>query len=79
MGPIAREQQHWVVQPLMDAGLSLEEIRVLVFRLSFDAIVHADRGAHPDVLSLVRDQPVEVQAAWAHTIGRLIMLDEQDG
>ncbi len=74
MSPLAQEHQHWFVQPLVDAGLDLEQIRTLVFRLGFDAIVDADRSTASDPMAHVRDQRAEVRAAWAETIGRLLAL-----
>ena len=55
-----------LVEPLLDAGMALEEIRTLVVRLACE-----DDG----VLSLVTDQPPRVQAAWHETIGRMIATD----
>jgi hypothetical protein len=61
-----------MVQPLLEAGLNVEEIRVLVFRLSFETVVGIDRGAPGDLMTLVDDQPAEVRAAWAETIDRMV-------
>ena len=77
MRSIARDQHHWVVQPLVEAGLTLEEIRVLVFRLGFDAIVDAEQGTASDPMALVGDQRMAVRAAWAETIDRLLALDRR--
>ncbi len=75
MESVASTQQYWLVQPLIDAGLELEEIRVLLFRLSFDGIVHTAAGTAVDAMMLVDDQPAEVRAAWAEMIDRMITLD----
>jgi hypothetical protein len=69
---IAPEHQHWIVQPLLDAGLDLDEIRALVFRLGFETIADADPGAPADLMSLVVDQPARVRAAWAEMIDRMV-------
>jgi hypothetical protein len=69
------QQQHWLIQPLLDAGLQLDQIRTLVFRLAFEGIVTEGRGTLAAVRELVADQPRSVQAAWAQTIGRMILLD----
>jgi hypothetical protein len=73
--PRAREQS-WVIQPLVDAGLSAEEIGVLLVRLSFDDIVHADRTTPADAMAPVRDRPARVRAAWAEVIDRMVRLGE---
>ena len=75
VSPPAPEQQYWIIEPLLDAGLELEQIRVLLFRLAFEAIV----GDCATVLTaLVGDQPPAVQAAWRHAIGRMIIGDDAE-
>ena len=64
----------WVLQPLLDAGLSPEQVRNLVVRLAFEDVVHGDGGTVGSVHAVVRDQPVEVQDAWARVVGRLLAL-----
>jgi hypothetical protein len=68
----APEHQRWLVQPLLDAGLDLDEIRALVFRLGFESIAEAEQGAPRDLMSLVADQPAAVRAAWAEMIDRMV-------
>ena len=74
MWSIAPERKHWVVQPLIDAGLDLEEIMVLLVRLSFDVIVRAETATAAEAMSLVEGRPVGVRAAWAETIDRMMAL-----
>jgi hypothetical protein len=71
VGVLGRETPLWVVQPLLDAGLGLEQIGCLVFRLAFEGVVGEGRGPH----HLVADRPPEVRAAWARTVGRLLLLE----
>jgi hypothetical protein len=71
----AREQQQWVVQPLLDAGMEPERIRELVFRLAFEDIVSQGCGTLALVAELVADQGPVVQVAWAQTISRMLLLD----
>ena len=69
------EQQQWVVQPLLDAGLELDTIRALVFQLAFEAVVR-DGTAPPNLVrTLVADLSPAVQTAWAETIGRMVLID----
>jgi hypothetical protein len=63
-------EHYWLVEPLLDAGMPLEEVRTLVVRLA------CEEGG---VLSLVADQPPRVQAAWHETIGRMIAQDNPAG
>ena len=65
-----------MIEPLLDAGLDLDEIRVLVFRLAFDTIVGA---ATPTLTDLAADRPPDVQAAWRLAIGRMIIGDASAG
>jgi hypothetical protein len=57
-----------MVQPLLDAGLALDEIQALLLRLGFDAVVIPDC----DLMAPVSDRPVEVRAAWAEMIDRMV-------
>jgi hypothetical protein len=66
----APEQQYWIIEPLLAAGLDLEQIRALVVRLGFEAALC---GGGLDSLSrIVVDRSPEVQAAWHRTIERLL-------
>jgi hypothetical protein len=79
MRQVSRELQNWLIEPLLDVGLDLEEIRSLVFRLGFEAVVCAERGTSAGVHRLVGDQPIEVQVAWAQMVDRLVMAGERAG
>jgi hypothetical protein len=79
VGAVTREQQYWLIEPLLDAGLDLDEIRSLVFRLGFEGIVCAETGGGSDVHRLVGDQPIPVQAAWARMVDRMLALAERSG
>jgi hypothetical protein len=70
---ISPDQQAWIIRPLIDAGLGLDEIEILVFGLAFQAIISRDRDA---VENSVSDQPAEVQAAWARVIVRMMTLHD---
>jgi hypothetical protein len=69
------EQRYWVIRPLVDAGLGLDRIKDLLFRLGFEAIVSEGRSTAASIADVVSDQPSEVQAAWAEVIGRMLTLD----
>jgi len=73
VSPPAPEQQYWIIEPLLEAGLELEQIRVLLFRLAFEAIVGDCTTA---LTALVGDQPPAVQAAWRRAVGRMIIGDD---
>ncbi|TFV63738.1 UNVERIFIED_ORG: hypothetical protein E4P37_14310 [Bacillus sp. AZ43] len=79
MGSLSPQQYEWVIRPLLDAGLGLDRIRDLLFRLGFEAIVSEGRGTAAQVSTLVRDQPVAVRAAWPEVIDRMIALHCRDG
>jgi hypothetical protein len=72
VGWVAPEQRYWIIEPLIDAGLELDQIRDLLFRISFDAIVNEGRCLVASVTELVGDQPAEIQAAWTTTVGRML-------
>ena len=76
MGQVEREQVHWVIEPLLEAGLTVDQVEVLVFRLGFEAVVSEGRGTVPSVQTVVAAESPEVQAAWAVTVGRMIELGD---
>jgi hypothetical protein len=69
-----RRQPDWLIRPLLDAGMGVEEIRSLVLRLGVEAIIPSRSGTAACLTRLVSDQPTAVQAAWAEMIGRMIEL-----
>lgn len=75
MGATSPDQLCRIIQPLVDVGLEPEQIRGLLFRLAFDGIVGGSSATVTGVTSVVHDQPVEVQAAWLHTVGRMLSPD----
>lgn len=65
-----RALERWVLQPLLDAGLDLEEIKDLLFRVAFAGVVGEDvPGA---CLEAVAGRPPQVRAAWLEVMQRLI-------
>ena len=74
VGSLSPHQHEWVIRPLIDAGLGLDRIRDLVFRLGFEAIVSEGRGTAAQVTAMVDGETPQVQAAWHEVIGRMISL-----
>lgn len=66
------QTEPWVLQPMMDAGVPLEQVRELVFRLAFDDVLGEGSG---DFGELVADQPPAVRTAWAQVIGRMLAVE----
>jgi kynureninase len=71
----AGEQQQWVVQPLIDAGVSVDRIHELVFDLAFADLVSEGRDTLTAVSALVAGHSEAVRVAWAQTIARLLVLE----
>ena len=70
-----RSQQQWVLQPLIDAGVDLDDIGHLVFRLAFETIVRDGMDALVSARELVADRSADVREAWAETLRRMVMLE----
>ncbi|RZU31968.1 hypothetical protein [Blastococcus saxobsidens] len=66
------QETYWLVQPLLEAGLPLEEVQDLVCRLGFAAVVCDSRTLDSRARELVGDRSADVRAAWVETIGRMI-------
>ncbi len=77
--PLAPEQQYWLVQPLLEAGVGMDLIRALLFRLGFEDVVAEGRGTVAGLHAVVADQPAEVRVAWTQMIGRMLALPAADG
>ena len=71
----SRVQEQWVVQPLVEAGVELEQIRALVFHLAFEDLVTEGRRPLASLADPVADQPPHVRAAWAQMINRMLVVD----
>ena len=69
--PAARCEQEWLIRPLLDTGLPVEELRAMLFELAFAAIVGA-RELDASLRDVVVGRPAAVQAAWRETIDRMI-------
>ena len=65
----------WVLQPLIDAGLSRGEIEALLVHLAFDAIVMGEDGPGALLDAPVRGRPADVRTAWARMLGRMLALE----
>jgi len=72
VGQLSPQQCEWLVRPLIDAGMGIDGIRELLFRLGFEAIV--SEGTVVQVSTLVADQPPPVRAAWTEVIHRMTSL-----
>ncbi|MGY1714763.1 hypothetical protein [Geodermatophilus nigrescens] len=64
-------RQRWLLQPLVDAGLTDDEIADLVVGLAFDGVV-AGRAPAPGRLdAMVGQRPAAVRAAWFEVLDRM--------
>ncbi len=79
MEQFSPEQREWVVRPLIDAGLDVNRISDLLFRLGFEDIVSQGRGTATQVIEMVGQEPPHVRAAWNEVIGRMILLHRSGG
>ncbi|MCZ2830621.1 hypothetical protein O2W14_17425 [Modestobacter sp. VKM Ac-2986] len=70
----AHAQVHRVIEPLLEAGLTVDRVEALVVRLAFEAVVGTGPGTVADVHTVVAAESPEVQAAWAVTVGRMMEL-----
>ena len=65
------DPRQWIVQPLVDAGLSAPAITELLVDLAFE-VSTADGGVDERVRGLVAGHPSPVQAAWIDVVGRML-------
>jgi hypothetical protein len=77
VGSLSPHQHEWVIRPLIDAGLGLDRIKDLLFRLGFESIVSEGRGTAIQVSTMVESEP-RVQAAWHEVIDRMISMSRSN-
>ena len=78
VGSLSPHQHEWVIRPLIDAGMGLDRIKDLLFRLGFESIVSEGRGTAIQVSTMVGSEPPHVQAAWHEVIDRMISLSRSN-
>jgi hypothetical protein len=61
----------WVIQPLLDAGLAVDDVGTLLVRVTFDCLV-GGRTDLSDVSAFLGEQPPLVRAAWNETVNRML-------
>ena len=61
----------WVIQPLLDAGLAVDDVGRLLLRVTFDCLV-GGRSDISDVSAFLGEQPPPVRAAWVETVNRML-------
>jgi hypothetical protein len=67
----ADEARLWVIQPLLDAGLSADHVGTLLLRATFECLV-GGRSNISDVTAFLGEQPPLVRAAWVETVNRML-------
>ena len=61
-----------IIQPLLDAGLDLDEVRDLLFRVGFECLVNPGQSNVSDTTRLLGPQPTAVRAAWIEAVDRML-------
>jgi hypothetical protein len=64
-------QQLWIIAPLLEAGLGLDEVRELLFLVNCE--LQLDRGpTAPGPIALLCDRRPRIRAAWIETVDRML-------
>jgi hypothetical protein len=63
---------HRIIQPLLEAGLDLDEVRTLLFRVGFECLVTEGTCDLSDPTAFLGPQPAVVRAAWLETVDRML-------
>lgn len=71
----ANPARWWVIQPLLDAGLAVEDVRTLLVRVTFECLV-GGRTDLSDVSAFLGEQPPLVRAAWNETVNRMLAMSD---
>ena len=65
----------WVIQPLLDAGLAVDDVGTLLLRVTFECLV-GGRSEISDVSAFLGEQPPLVRAAWVETVNRMLAMSD---
>ena len=68
-------QPHWIVAPLLGAGLDVDDVRTLLVRVTFECLV-GGRTDLSDVSAFLGEQPPPVRAAWNETVNRMLAMSD---
>lgn len=71
MTTAAGVEQALIIQPLLDAGVPVEDLRAMLFEVAFAAIV-GEPELDACLRRVVAGRPAAVRAAWIETISRMI-------
>ena len=66
----------WVIQPLLEAGLELDEVCELLFLVSLTSLVSSPPCDILDAPALLGHRPPAVRAAWMETVDRMLRVPE---
>jgi len=69
-------EELWVIAPLLEAGLDLDDVRELLFRVSFECVVRPGQADPAGTPALLEDRPAAVRAAWIETVDRMLRVPE---
>lgn len=76
MRAIPPDPQLWLVQPLIDAGMTTDHLQRLLYRVAFESIVCERPDGAAALVDLVRDQPPTVHRAWVEVLDRMLSAPE---
>ena len=66
----------WIIEPLLEAGLDLEEVRTLLTRVSFESVVSDGWCDVSDATVFLGFRSPAVRAAWIETVDRMLRVPE---
>jgi hypothetical protein len=66
----------WIIEPLLEAGLDIEEVRTLLTRVSFESVVTDGLSDVSDATVFLGFRSPAVQAAWIETVDRMLRLTQ---
>jgi hypothetical protein len=66
----------WIIEPLLEAGLDIEEVRTLLTRVSFESVVSDGLPDVSDATVFLGFRSPAVRAAWIETVDRMLRLTQ---
>lgn len=74
--PTRESAELWIIQPLLEVGLGLDEVCELLFLVSFRSMANPERCDVLDATEFLGHRSASVRAAWIETVDRMLGIPE---
>jgi hypothetical protein len=73
---VGSSEDLWMIEPLLEAGLDLDDVRTLLTRVCFECLVSDGRCDVPDAITFLPLPSNALRAAWIETVDRMLRVPQ---